>query len=127
MFFFFSSGRRHTICALVTGVQTCALPIYPSLCFAAHHARSHALRHPFLRGRHRLARPALRSRAKLPPACRRGWRGARVEPRARLQGLYERSAERRVGKECGRKGRARWAPYHLKKKKNREEPATSLA
>src|SRR3546814_9476137 len=27
MSFFFSSRRRHTRCALVTGVQTCALPI----------------------------------------------------------------------------------------------------
>src|SRR3546814_13241133 len=27
--FFFSSRRRHTSCALVTGVQTCALPISP--------------------------------------------------------------------------------------------------
>src|SRR3546814_5434418 len=27
--FFFSSRRRHTRCALVTGVQTCALPILP--------------------------------------------------------------------------------------------------
>src|SRR3546814_5657479 len=26
--FFFSSRRRNTICALVTGVQTCALPIF---------------------------------------------------------------------------------------------------
>src|SRR3546814_3554096 len=26
--FFFSRRRRHTRCALVTGVQTCALPIY---------------------------------------------------------------------------------------------------
>src|SRR3546814_4699493 len=26
--FFFTRRRRHTICALVTGVQTCALPIY---------------------------------------------------------------------------------------------------
>src|SRR3546814_19615357 len=31
--FFFSSRRRHTICALVTGVQTCALPI----CIILHH------------------------------------------------------------------------------------------
>src|SRR3546814_5726467 len=30
-FFFFSSRRRHTRCALVTGVQTCALPIYALL------------------------------------------------------------------------------------------------
>src|SRR3546814_15738559 len=29
LFFFFSSRRRHTRCALVTGVQTCALPIWP--------------------------------------------------------------------------------------------------
>src|SRR3546814_3676330 len=28
MYFFFSSRRRHTSCALVTGVQTCALPIF---------------------------------------------------------------------------------------------------
>src|SRR3546814_17644279 len=30
MCFFFSSRRRHTRCALVTGVQTCALPILQS-------------------------------------------------------------------------------------------------
>src|SRR3546814_17452452 len=29
--FFFSSRRRHTRCALVTGVQTCALPILQAL------------------------------------------------------------------------------------------------
>src|SRR3546814_2247245 len=33
--FFFSSRRRHTRCALVTGVQTCALPIWPSATTAA--------------------------------------------------------------------------------------------
>src|SRR3546814_3236513 len=31
LFFFFSSRRRHTSCALVTGVQTCALPIWPAI------------------------------------------------------------------------------------------------
>src|SRR3546814_5862508 len=31
MCFFFSSRRRHTRCALVTGVQTCALPIYTEI------------------------------------------------------------------------------------------------
>src|SRR3546814_10797973 len=35
---FFSSRRRHTRCALVTGVQTCALPIYPLL-EIEHHLR----------------------------------------------------------------------------------------
>src|SRR3546814_2248521 len=29
LYCFFSSRRRHTRCALVTGVQTCALPICP--------------------------------------------------------------------------------------------------
>src|SRR3546814_3378303 len=32
MSFFFSSRRRHTRCALVTGVQTCALPILVVFC-----------------------------------------------------------------------------------------------
>src|SRR3546814_3160400 len=32
--FFFSSRRRHTRCALVTGVQTCALPILLVACAA---------------------------------------------------------------------------------------------
>src|SRR3546814_2511472 len=32
LFFFFSSRRRHTRCALVTGVQTCALPISSPTC-----------------------------------------------------------------------------------------------
>src|SRR3546814_5216172 len=36
-FFFFSSRRRHTRCALVTGVQTCALPICQRL-FRRDHA-----------------------------------------------------------------------------------------
>src|SRR3546814_8698043 len=34
LLFFFSSRRRHTRCALVTGVQTCALPISTPSWFA---------------------------------------------------------------------------------------------
>src|SRR3546814_5518648 len=41
-FFFFSSRRRHTRCALVTGVQTCALPISLGV-----HLHPHRLRHAF--------------------------------------------------------------------------------
>src|SRR3546814_4670681 len=37
--FFFSSRRRHTRCALVTGVQTCALPIYDLSAGEAPHER----------------------------------------------------------------------------------------
>src|SRR3546814_9791588 len=33
--FFVSSRRRHTRCALVTGVQTCALPIFAGCALAA--------------------------------------------------------------------------------------------
>src|SRR3546814_8467932 len=39
-FFFFSSRRRHTRCALVTGVQTCALPISGDVDLAALAART---------------------------------------------------------------------------------------
>src|SRR3546814_3690481 len=43
-FFFFSSRRRHTRCALVTGVQTCALPI----CRAQRQARVRVLEEDLL-------------------------------------------------------------------------------
>src|SRR3546814_1093265 len=43
-FCFFSSRRRHTRCALVTGVQTCALPISHDDLFAEQHrSRHHSL------------------------------------------------------------------------------------
>src|SRR3546814_10505529 len=56
-FFFFSSRRRHTRCALVTGVQTCALPILRDgadtrphirrpLCFVDTHQSHIAAKHP---------------------------------------------------------------------------------
>src|SRR3546814_8089370 len=49
-FFFFSSRRRHTRCALVTGVQTCALPICPRSRSAgragSRHGRSRSARAP---------------------------------------------------------------------------------
>src|SRR3546814_7295932 len=47
-FFFFSSGRRHPGCALVTGVQTCALPICVMARLGMRHVRSEvrAWEHP---------------------------------------------------------------------------------
>src|SRR3546814_5850647 len=42
--FFFSSRRRHTRCALVTGVQTCALPIWDAEQLAATVGREQGLR-----------------------------------------------------------------------------------
>src|SRR3546814_9503246 len=57
MICFFSSRRRHTRCALVTGVQTCALPISP------------AHRDPVHRGNHRFG--AVEARAEPGEARRR--------------------------------------------------------
>src|SRR3546814_6090361 len=80
--FFFSSRRRHTRCALVTGVQTCALPIFGE-------TGSHT---PQV-GAHRLE-----------PKGQAGTRRA-----ARIEGAG-RSEERRVGKECVSTCRSRWSP-----------------
>src|SRR3546814_8023256 len=63
--FFFSSRRRHTICALVTGVQTCALPISRARRAAAHEPRR-------LRAGHRSAHQHRRSRARGPSPDRVG-------------------------------------------------------
>src|SRR3546814_5905940 len=49
--FFFSSRRRHTRCALVTGVQTCALPILVCPCRRTHRRPARRCRHPLLQGR----------------------------------------------------------------------------
>src|SRR3546814_5746855 len=107
---FFSSRRRHTICALVTGVQTCALPISELLL-------------PFDQGRRRL---------RLLAVVDEGVRDAEaVEPLARLLAHVAvgeavesdhrdagpwvrnwRSEERRVGQECVSTWRSRWALSH---------------
>src|SRR3546814_12256723 len=51
LLFFFSSRRRHTRCALVTGVQTCALPIsYPHIGNYGVSAADFESRRPFCRG-----------------------------------------------------------------------------
>src|SRR3546814_13874274 len=51
MLFVFSSRIRHTSCALVTGVQTCALPIFHTTC---------PVIAPVLSGVYRLAPPTAR-------------------------------------------------------------------
>src|SRR3546814_4427220 len=85
LFFFFSSRRRHTRCALVTGVQTCALPIcgtYSSF--------------------------ITKSRIILKRCQTPGLSGLFRE----TTGQFRRSEERRVGKECVSTCRSRWSPYH---------------
>src|SRR3546814_2413502 len=86
--FFFSSRRRHTRCALVTGVQTCALPIWSGLS----------------------------RRCCCGGGCRTGsaggWPSRPIGPRC--GGITTlatmRSEERRVGKECVSTCRSRWSP-----------------
>src|SRR3546814_3665127 len=86
-FFFFSSRRRHTRCALVTGVQTCALPILQES-------------GPGWQSR----QPA---RASCRPRRRTDRRRASPGPPRRPRG----SEERRVGKECVSTCRSRGSPY----------------
>src|SRR3546814_7945722 len=91
--FFFSSRRRHTRCALVTGVQTCALPISVRGGWPAETSRG--------------GRTAAARGGRGATACR----GARARLR-RFARLCGRSEERRVGKECVSTCRSRWSPYH---------------
>src|SRR3546814_1858983 len=96
-FFFFSSRRRHTRCALVTGVQTCALPISFACGFLVVAARHLAAGRPLA---DLIARPADHAVPVLLGV---------IGPQ--LLGLL-RSEERRVGKECVSTCRSRWSPYH---------------
>src|SRR3546814_5032637 len=105
---FFSSRRRHTRCALVTGVQTCALPILVEWLEKMAAARG--------------------VKFQIDLCHEEGtWVGA-GEPLLYLTGpmsqlvdletLYlqklgpARSEERRVGKECVSTCISRWSPYH---------------
>src|SRR3546814_17542109 len=97
--FFFSSRRRHTRCALVTGVQTCALPISP-LRSAGLRARRHALRE--VGGEH-----------EGDDHRRVGGIGPVEEAPGDGRGAA-RSEQRRVGKECVSTCRSRSSPYHYK-------------
>src|SRR2546425_752647 len=93
-FFFFQAedGIRDK---LVTGVQTCALPIFPP-------EQVDLQRVPDCATGHELSEPDHAAEA----------RQHRAAVRAGVAGLEEvfvvRSEERRVGKEC----RSRWSPYH---------------
>src|SRR3546814_5924086 len=110
-FFFFSSRRRHTRCALVTGVQTCALPIFPHgtvIGFCSDTCRRDNWKKttgiPF---------STVHTRGDI-------WNGNvpmvitadQYEALERIADWFIRSEERRVGKECVSTCRSRWSPYH---------------
>src|SRR3546814_6781030 len=98
--FFFSSRRRHTRCALVTGVQTCALPI-SDVDEGGGGGGGHVFLFPFGLS---LSKPC----PSYPSLARRKDGPSTSSGRAVLR----RSEERRVGKECVSTCRSRWWPYH---------------
>src|SRR3546814_2823290 len=107
IFFFFSSRRRHTRCALVTGVQTCALPIFSV--HGANRLGSNSLIDLVVFGRS----AALRAADTITPGAKQPELKAELTDGhlARLD-RFRRSEERRVGKECVSTCRSRWSPYH---------------
>src|SRR3546814_4613377 len=78
--FFFSSRRRHTRCALVTVVQTCALPISGGRLLGPLPAQD--LREPPDEPDAAHHRPADTYRRALPDRRRGAWSAARCPPRA---------------------------------------------
>src|SRR3546814_18777658 len=104
---FFSSIRLHTRCALVTGVQTCALPIF----FFSKQQPAAALVH----GAPARFTASCNSSQLLTHPRSRAFSLAASQARV-LNSLNVRSEERRVGKECVRTCRSRWSPSHYKKK-----------
>src|SRR3546814_2507316 len=110
-FFFFSSRRRHTRCALVTGVQTCALPIFATFLSLAnasihnHEIMNKLLSIALLTFIATACQQTQKQQEETPPAA---------DPNAiTCNGIGPvRSEERRVGKECVSTCRSRWSPYH---------------
>src|SRR3546814_17824979 len=103
--FLFSSRRRHTRCALVTGVQTCALPISRrplTISFMKWKSSGGAADQVVAEvGLDNVAVLADRETERRP-----------VE----FRNHHARSEERRVGNECVSTCRSRWSPFHYKKK-----------
>src|SRR3546814_8004453 len=90
-----SSKRRHTICALVTGVQTCSLPIFLAM---ADLAQNH-------RGGEPIQVKDIARRQKIPEEYL-----GQIMVLLKRANLVRRSDERRVGKESVRTCRWRWSP-----------------
>src|SRR3546814_9242265 len=103
-FFFFSSRRRHTRCALVTGVQTCALPIYAALL-------TRPTASARLRGFASHTTSAILSLGWISPCMHHINRQFTTPPHCSYFPSSNRSEERRVGKECVSTCRSRWSPY----------------
>src|SRR3546814_14237795 len=117
--FFFSSRRRHTRCALVTGVQTCALPICPVHALGvARILRSPGVIYPLGAGVMSavgfLVAPLSFDFVRTLPGDLDALEWGAVARAVR-------SEERRVGKECVSTCRSRWSPDPQKKKKHNKD------
>src|SRR3546814_10995643 len=129
LFFFFSSRRRHTRCALVTGVQTCALPIFRvkpellahQLCSLLDWIETKAIYRALsgLGVSHEMqevlcscqaARGGIAFKASIVIIGRR--RAVHPVTLSHISSAGKRSEERRVGKELVSTIRSRWSPVH---------------
>src|SRR3546814_3084826 len=104
--FFFSSRRRHTRCALVTGVQTCALPISSiSQQISVHHKGD--IVSDVIDG----AFTVVDGLAQIIEA-RDEMKAITLSDAEQHVLARARSEERRVGKEGDSTCRSWWSPYH---------------
>src|SRR3546814_3359037 len=105
---FFSSRRRHTRCALVTGVQTCALPIYLQVETDRQDAQG-----DFFRQINKAPFPETNKMPYFTGASGRihGMTASGKFLCPHTPGTI-RSEERRVGNECVSTCRSRWSPSH---------------
>src|SRR3546814_6501609 len=117
--FFCSSRRRHTRFALVTGVQTCALPIWLRRGQRGSIGTWRSLVAHLTGGQGVVgSNPAVPTRKTAGqrwfsrPGDRRCSRLRGAAGRNLGEDLGGRSEERRVGKECVSTCRSRWSPYH---------------
>src|SRR3546814_4863215 len=101
--FSFPCRRRHTRCALVTGVKTCALPISGAELEISYFSVDYSDRivTPITFAALALSDPAYGDLIVRNPS---------EEAQADL--IANRSEERRVGQECVSTCRSRWSPYH---------------
>src|SRR5690348_18359071 len=106
-YFFFFQAEDGIRDGRVTGVQTCALPIYDHD-HGHHHNHDHDHHHDHGHDHHHHGN---------------GHDHSHDHDHGHSHNHYRahRSEERRVGKEC----RSRWAPYHKKKKYSKEHHANA--
>src|SRR3546814_5010367 len=110
--FFFSSRRRHTRCALVTGVQTCALPICEVGLSGAERRLAGGIGAKKVDVTWATEESGLILAVSVKTILFKDSRTQNFQKNLtnRRADLLNRSEERRVGKECVSTCRSRWSP-----------------